>query len=113
MSFEEQLCARCNRRRFLQLGGLAAVGIVLAACGGSTANDAAESQIAAAAPDPTATASLSSEPTQSSAQPSGVACRTGIVKDPFPGHCRNYVDRNGNGYCDLSELGSGSISPRY
>jgi hypothetical protein len=43
----------------------------------------------------------------------GVACRTGIVNDPYPGHCKHYVDRNGNGYCDLSELGSGTVTPRY
>jgi hypothetical protein len=42
----------------------------------------------------------------------GVACPRGLLNDPFPGHCRAYLDRNGNGYCDLSEPGSGKITPR-
>jgi hypothetical protein len=32
-----------------------------------------------------------------------VACPRGMVWDAYPGHCRLYVDRNGNGYCDYSE----------
>lgn len=31
------------------------------------------------------------------------ACPFGLVNDPYPGACRRYVDRNGNGICDLSE----------
>lgn len=31
------------------------------------------------------------------------ACPLGLVNDPYPGECRRYVDRNGNGICDLSE----------
>jgi hypothetical protein len=30
-------------------------------------------------------------------------CPRGMVNDPYPGQCRRYVDRNGNGYCDLSQ----------
>ena len=37
----------------------------------------------------------------------GVACPFGLVNDPYPGECKRYVDTNGNGFCDLSELGSG------
>jgi len=37
----------------------------------------------------------------------GVACPFGLVDDPYPGQCRRYVDRNGDGICDLSQLGSG------
>ena len=37
-----------------------------------------------------------------------VACPFGLVHDPFPGKCGRYTDRNGNGYCDLSEPGSGT-----
>ena len=37
-----------------------------------------------------------------------VACPFGLVNDPYPGRCRRYTDRNGNGYCDFSEPGSGS-----
>ncbi len=31
------------------------------------------------------------------------ACPFGLVNDPYPGACRRYVDRDGNGICDLSE----------
>ena len=31
-------------------------------------------------------------------------CPHGLVNDPYPGRCRHYVDRNGNGFCDLSEV---------
>lgn len=34
------------------------------------------------------------------------ACPIGLVNDPFPGECRYYIDRDGNGICDLSEPGS-------
>ena len=32
-----------------------------------------------------------------------VRCPRGLVYDPYPGRCRMYVDRNGDGYCDYSE----------
>lgn len=35
--------------------------------------------------------------------PYEVECRRGIVNDPYPGLCRDYVDDNGNSICDLSE----------
>ncbi len=31
-----------------------------------------------------------------------VACPKGLVNDPYPGRCRHYVDRDGDGICDLS-----------
>jgi hypothetical protein len=31
-------------------------------------------------------------------------CPRGLVDDPYPGRCHHYVDRNGNGYCDLSQI---------
>jgi len=31
-----------------------------------------------------------------------VACPNGLVNDPYPGRCRRYVDRDGDGICDLS-----------
>ena len=34
------------------------------------------------------------------------ACPLGLVNDPFPGECRHYIDKDGNGICDLSEPGS-------
>ena len=113
MSVNRVLCARCDRRRFLHLGGLLATGALLVACGGSPGNDTAESQPDAVTQAPTAAPTIASSANQSVAQANGVACRTGIVDDAYPGHCRHYVDRNGNGYCDLSELGSGSVTPRY
>jgi hypothetical protein len=30
-------------------------------------------------------------------------CPKGLVSDPYPGRCHHYVDRDGSGYCDLSE----------
>ncbi len=42
----------------------------------------------------------------------GVACRKGFVNDPYPGRCHQYVDRDGDGICDLSVLGSGNNRPR-
>jgi hypothetical protein len=30
-------------------------------------------------------------------------CPFGLVDDPYPGRCKRYIDKNGNGYCDLSE----------
>lgn len=64
-----------------------------------------------AAPEPTcapaedpASAELSAPtPTPQAAQVS-VACPFGLVNDPYPGKCRRYVDRDGNGICDLSEI---------
>jgi hypothetical protein len=106
------LCKKCDRRHFLQLGGLVAAGAVLAACGQSTGEDTAFAQVAGALPTSTSTPAASSTEVQTDAQVLGVACRTGVVNDPYPGHCKHYTDRNGNGYCDLSELGSGSVSPR-
>ncbi len=41
------------------------------------------------------------------------ACPYGLVNDPFPGECRQYVDHNGNNICDLSEpelVASGAVS---
>lgn len=31
-------------------------------------------------------------------------CPRGLTNDPYPGRCRLYVDANGNGYCDLSQV---------
>lgn len=38
----------------------------------------------------------------------GVACRHGLVNDPYPGQCRQYLDRDSDGVCDYSVPGSGS-----
>jgi hypothetical protein len=34
----------------------------------------------------------------------GATCPFGRTNDPYPGECSRYVDLNGNGYCDLSEI---------
>ena len=31
-------------------------------------------------------------------------CPKGLINDPYPGHCHLYVDNNGNGICDYSEV---------
>ena len=31
-------------------------------------------------------------------------CPFGLISDPYPGRCGRYVDENGNGLCDLSEV---------
>ena len=33
-----------------------------------------------------------------------VRCPHGEIDDPYPGLCRHYVDANGNGYCDFSQV---------
>jgi len=30
-------------------------------------------------------------------------CSKGVVNDPFPGNCEQYIDEDGNGICDRSE----------
>ncbi len=57
--------------------------------------------------DGTATATVAPSQTPC-ATPTGevamcVKCPRGLVNDPYPGRCRLYVDRNGNGICDNSE----------
>ncbi len=129
---------RISRRAFLRLSGLVTAGALLAACrpvtsgetayesGGGldtpatlpTATHVAGQEVAAATAMPTATPvvpvatpAAKATATPAAQQALGVACPRGLLNDPYPGHCRAYVDRNGNGYCDLSELGSGKIVP--
>ncbi len=42
------------------------------------------------------------EPPTEDGQELCVACPRGLVNDPYPGCCRRYVDRDGDGICDLS-----------
>lgn len=60
----------------------------------------------AALASPTPSSPALPTPTSTPAQQK-VSCPRGIVYDPYPGRCRLYVDRNGNGYCDHSEPISG------
>ena len=66
---------------------------------------AATSQPTATSPaaQPTAQPAATPTPTPASQPKPVVACPFGLVNDKYPGRCRRYVDRNGNGYCDLSE----------
>lgn len=51
--------------------------------------------------------SLPVEPTVQAAAASTtgvVACPFGLVNDPYPGQCQRYVDANGSGFCDYSEI---------
>ena len=31
-------------------------------------------------------------------------CPRGLVNDPYPGRCHHYIDSNGSGFCDYSEV---------
>lgn len=33
-----------------------------------------------------------------------VTCPRGLINDPYPGRCHHYVDSNGSGFCDYSEV---------
>lgn len=71
---------------------------------------AAAVEAATAAPEAVEEAvAVTPEATQAPAQSmSGYGTRTkcpkGLTDDPYPGRCRHYVDNNGNGYCDLSQI---------
>jgi hypothetical protein len=86
-----------SRRAFLALGGMAAVATGLVAAGYRVLADAASAE-----------ESQSSSLAAGTAQETGVACRFGLVNDPYPGRCRRYVDADGDGLCDYSVPGSGS-----
>ncbi len=67
-----------------------------------SAETATSEPVATATPEPTATATA--VPTATPAPQRVVTrCPFGRINDPYPGHCRRYVDKNGNGFCDLSE----------
>ena len=94
---------RINRQPFVYLALLAAV-IVALALAGCSRSVAAEVDSPTARVEPT--------PTLQATELEGVACPAGVVNDPYPGHCKRYVDANNNGLCDLSELGSGDIEAK-
>jgi ABC-type uncharacterized transport system auxiliary subunit len=110
-----------NRRRFLVLASGTVAAAVLAGCirkeeidtisavvqeatattvptdTATSVTAATEPPAAAATSSPTATA----VPVQQNVKS---ACPKGLFNDPYPGKCRRYVDNNGNGICDLSEV---------
>ena len=55
----------------------------------------------------TAEASSTGSLPTATGQQGGVACPFGLVNDPYPGRCRWYVDKDGDGICDCSVHGSG------
>lgn len=62
--------------------------------------------LATETPTPKTTAPASATPVKSAAASQDVAwgsCRKGVVNDPYPGRCHDYVDANGDGICDLSQ----------
>ena len=76
-----------DRRRFLVIGCGAACAMAFgAACSKDNTSVSAEA--------------ISSEETGTKA----TACPHGLVNDAYPGKCGRYVDKNGNGICDLSEV---------
>lgn len=114
--FEKEM----DRRRFLVLASGTVAAVILAGCvrkeeidtvtsavqePASTAEPANSSSAAAAPSNPTATAA-SPTATPQPVQQKDVrsACPRGLINDPYPGKCKRYVDNNGNGICDLSEV---------
>ena len=94
-----------SRRAFLAIGGVVAVAAGLAAAGYkaiASATSTGDSQ--------GSSTSQRSSLTAGTAQGSGMACPRGLVNDPSPGQCRHYVDADGDGYCDYSVAGSGSVT---
>ncbi len=70
--------------------------------GGATAPTDAEA-LPSAAPTSAPTATVAARPTQPAVANTGtVACRKGFRYDAYPGHCRLYVDKDGDGFCDYS-----------
>lgn len=64
-----------------------------------TTAEAVPSAVSTSAP----TATVAAAPTLPPVANTGtVACRKGFRYDPYPGHCRLYVDRDGDGFCDYS-----------
>lgn len=90
-----------GRREFLRLMGGVSTVAVIATIG---AVDALKTSVAAAATQ-TTNATTTTGTTQNTANTQAstscvVRCNKGCS---YPGHCRRYVDSNGNGKCDLGE----------
>lgn len=97
----EGQAAPVSRRALLIAGGAVAVAAGLAAAGYRA--------IAGAEGQPGGVVQESSS-TAGTARSGGVACPKGLVNDPYPGRCRHYVDADGDGICDYSVAGSGSVA---
>ncbi len=108
-----------TRRRFLALASGTVAAAVLAGCVRKEEIDAISAVVQEAAPTVGATSApavtAEASPTAAPASPTATAaptvqknvrsaCPRGLVNDPYPGKCKRYVDKNGNGICDLSEV---------
>lgn len=101
-----------SRRQFLRTAGLSAValGTVAISYKSLLGSDAAADGLTAIddiGSQPTATSiPLTVLPSQNvstqSEQATTVACHKGVTYDPYPGRCRQYIDNDGDGYCDYS-----------
>jgi hypothetical protein len=89
----EAMGTTMSRRAFLVRGGMATVAAGLAVAGYKVVFG-------------TSTAKTRQDDSQADGteQAGRVACPRGLVNDPYPGKCRRYVDRNGDGICDYSVL---------
>ncbi len=95
--------SRISRRRFLWLGlGAAVTGIIAAGCALTAGTWPGGAEQADTGDGP-----VESEVERPAPQRDGVACPRGLVNDPYPGRCRHYTDRDGDGFCDYSAPGSG------
>ncbi len=114
MTDEGTIRRKVDRRDFLRGTLLAAAGaaLLLAGCSAPAADEpSADARVTLDGNQGQGDVTL--QPTSQPFQEDwGVACPAGLVNDLYPGRCRHYVDRNGDGVCDPSEPGSGNYSPR-
>jgi hypothetical protein len=95
-----QVATRVDRRDFLKLmGGVSVVALLsgVQALGGA---DDVQTQDPSGAQTARSTTTLTDSSTGSTTNSCFVRCRRGCS---YPGHCRRFVDGNGNGLCDLGE----------
>jgi hypothetical protein len=93
-AYGEAMGTTMSRRAFLILGGAAmvAAGLVVTGYKAVFGTSAAETRQDDSLAD-------------GMEQLGRVACPRGLVNDPYPGKCRRYMDRNGDGICDYSVPG--------
>lgn len=114
-----------SRRRFLLIGcsavGMALLAIInktrqaqgdplimptevsLDAAASIAVDESVDTQIAPVKTIEPTTTPATEPATAAAPQRVATRCPRGMVNDPYPGRCHHYVDKNGNGLCDLSE----------
>ncbi len=92
------VAARVDRREFVKLMGVVGVAAMLA--GANVLGDRLDAQAEPSAGSGETTRTNTTQASTSSTSSCVVRCRRGCS---YPGHCRRYVDSNGNGRCDLGE----------